>query len=196
MFKVLRFIKSLPNRVKKQYKKSLFKKLTEYGKNLDVDHTSMCNADHSGNITLGDNCMIRGTLTSQDNGKISFGNDCCVFHKTVIGAVNSITIGNRAIISNHIHIYDNNNHPTSPEVRAQMCLGGFYGDAWRWKHSESSPIVIEDDVWIGEYSAIMKGVRIGKGSIVAAHSVVTKDVPPYSVVAGNPARVVKTLDHE
>ena len=59
-----------------------------------------------------------------------------------------------------------------------MCLDGFDGDAWRWKHAQNSPIVIEDNVWIGEYSMIMKGVHIGKGSVVAAHAVVTKDVPP------------------
>ena len=124
------------------------------------------------------------------------GDNCCIYHQSVIGAVNKITIGNRVVISNHVHIYDNNNHPTSPEIRSRMSIGGFDGDAWRWKHSKNSPIVIEDNVWIGEYSAVMKGVRIGEGSIVAAHAVVTKDVPPYSIVAGNPAKVVKTIDHE
>jgi acetyltransferase-like isoleucine patch superfamily enzyme len=49
-------------------------------------------------------------------------------------------------------------------------------------------------VWIGRYATILKGVNIGEGSIVACNALVTKDVPPYSVVAGNPARVVKTLN--
>uniref|UniRef100_UPI00313FFBA6 DapH/DapD/GlmU-related protein n=1 Tax=uncultured Nitrospira sp. TaxID=157176 RepID=UPI00313FFBA6 len=53
-------------------------------------------------------------------------------------------------------------------------------------------IVIEDDVWIGANAIILKGVRIGKGTIVGAGAVVTKEVPPYSVVVGNPARVVRT----
>ena len=75
-----------------------------------------------------------------------------------------------------------------------MCVNGFDGDAWRWKHSESKPIEIKDNVWIGEYSAILKGVTVGEGSIVASHAVVTKDVPPYSIVAGNPADVVKKLE--
>lgn len=77
-----------------------------------------------------------------------------------------------------------------------MCMNGFDGDSWRWSHSASKPVVIEDNVWIGEYAAILKGVTVGKGSIVAAHAVVTKDVPPYSIVAGNPAVVVKGLEHE
>ena len=80
-------------------------------------------------------------------------------------------------------------------MRWQMCLDGFEGDAWRWVHSESAPIVIEDNVWIGEYATILKGVTIGKGAVVASHAVVTKDVPPYTIVAGNPARVVKELHH-
>ena len=54
--------------------------------------------------------------------------------------------------------------------------------------------MIEDNVWIGERSTILKGVHIGKGSIVASNSVVVKDVPPYSIVAGNPAKIVKMLE--
>ncbi|WP_199520746.1 DapH/DapD/GlmU-related protein [Pseudomonas lactis] len=54
-------------------------------------------------------------------------------------------------------------------------------------------MVIEDDVWIGEKVAILKGVTVGKGSVIGAGAVVTKDVPPYSVAAGIPARILKTL---
>ena len=58
---------------------------------------------------------------------------------------------------------------------------------------KSAPIRIEDKVWIGMDVLILKGVTIGEGSVVAARSVVTKSIPPYSLVAGNPARVVKSL---
>ncbi|MBD5286252.1 MAG: hypothetical protein HDS27_01760 [Bacteroides sp.] len=54
-------------------------------------------------------------------------------------------------------------------------------------------VIIEDDVWIGDKASIMPGVRIGKGSIVAANSVVTRDVPPYCVVGGIPAKVIKQM---
>jgi maltose O-acetyltransferase len=57
---------------------------------------------------------------------------------------------------------------------------------------EDSPIVIEDDVWVGAGCIVLPGVRIGTGSIVGAGSVVTRDVPPWTVVAGNPARVVRS----
>lgn len=130
------------------------------------------------------------------DGRINIGNNTVIFHFTKIGSVSNIFIGDCVVISNHVHIYENNNHPTDPATRRRMCLSGFYGDPWRWEHSASAPIVIEDNVWIGEYSAILKGVKIGKGSVVGCHSVVTKDVPPYTVVAGNPARIVKELPHE
>nr|WP_306798988.1 DapH/DapD/GlmU-related protein [Clostridium perfringens] len=77
-----------------------------------------------------------------------------------------------------------------------MSLSGFYNNNWEWTNSINSPIIIEDNVWIGEFVRIMKGVTIGEGSIVGANAVVTKDVQPYTVVAGNPARIVKSLKKE
>ena len=186
----------LPLKLKKRIKMRRFKKYADISSGLSVCDKSDCKADRPGLIKIGEKCGIHGTLYSQHNGKITIGNNSCVHYKSIIGSVDSITIGNCVIISNHVHIYDNNNHPTSPKVRHEMCLNGFEGDAWRWIHADSAPIVIEDDVWIGEYSAVMKGVTIGRGSIVGAHAVVTKDVPPYTVVAGNPARVVKELKDE
>ena len=98
------------------------------------------------------------------------------------------------MISNDVKIYDNNNHPISPAKRMEMSLGGFSNDNWSWKHASSAPVIIEDNVWIGQFATILKGVTIGKGSIVATRAVVTKDVPPYTIVAGNPAKVVKKID--
>lgn len=175
---------------------SRFRKYAGFGKNLDISPRSDCFAAQPGKITIGDSCRIFGRLQTQDSGEIRIGNHCCVYLDSVIGSVDSIRIGNCVMISNHVHIYDNNNHPTSPRRRHQMCLEGFEGEAWQWRHSESGPIVIEDDVWIGEYAAVLKGVTIGTGAVVASHAVVTKDVPPYTIVAGNPARVVKEMDHE
>lgn len=181
--------------LKKQHRMAQFRKLARFGEKLDIWYRSDCYAERPGSITLGDHCRVYGRLQTQGSGVIHIGNHCCIYTSSVIGSVNSIKIGDCAIISNHVHIYDNNNHPTDPQVRWQMCLDGFEGDAWRWVHSESAPIVIEDNVWIGEYATILKGVTIGKGAVVASHAVVTKDVPPYTIVAGNPARVVKELHH-
>ncbi len=196
MIRFLLAIKRIHFKIKSKYKYRQFKNLSEFGENLETDVNSNCVADKPGLIKIGNNCRIFCTLHSQDDGKITIGDNVCIYNRTVLGSVNSITVGNGVIISNHVHIYDNNNHPTSPEIRMEMVQGDFDGEMWRWKHSVNAPVVIEDNVWIGEYSAIMKGVHIGKGSIVAAHAVVTKDVPEYSIVAGNPARVVKILESE
>lgn len=145
------------------------------------------------NIVVGGNCEILGKLLVDSVGKITIGDYTTVRFSSRIFSTNSISIGSFVIISNNVTIYDNNNHPTSPELRMEMSMSGFYSNLWSAARSNSSPIVIEDNVWIGERSYIMKGVRIGRGSIVGLNSVVTKDVPPYSVVVGNPARIVKKL---
>lgn len=183
-------------RLKKAYKMLRFRKYASFGADLEISARSDCSAMQPGTITIGDHCRVFGRLQTQDSGEIRIGNHSCVYLDSIIGSVSSIRIGDYVVISNHVHIYDNNNHPTDPQVRKNMCIAGFDGDAWLWRHSDSAPIVIEDNVWIGEYAAVLKGVTIGTGAVVASHAVVTKDVPPYTIVAGNPARVVKELNHE
>lgn len=196
MIGFLKFIKNISNIIRRKNNYRKFAKYAEFGENLDLNARSDCYADGAGLIRIGKNCRIYGKVITQDEGRITIGDNTCIYERSFVGGVKEISIGSCVIISNHVHIFDNNNHPTAPEVRRQMCLNGFDGDVWRWKYSESKPIVIEDNVWIGEYSAILKGVRVGEGSIIASHAVVTKDVPPYSIVAGNPAKVVKVLEHE
>ena len=189
-------MRDIPRFFVKRHKLSIFHKYAECSDDLEIDADAMCYADHQGNIKIGKHCRICAHVHSQDDGKVIIGDHTCIYRHSVIGSVNSICIGSCVVISNHVHIYDNNNHPTSPALREKMCRNGFDGDAWRWKHSESKPIIIEDNVWIGEYATVCKGVTVGKGSVIASHAVVTKNVPPYSVVAGNPAKVVKELKHE
>lgn len=146
-------------------------------------------------IHIGHHCEILARISaSSPTAKINIGNYTTIRDQSLVGGGDRITIGNHVIISNHVTIYDNNNHPTDPETRKKMCESGFYSDMWNWIHSAHKPVVIEDNVWIGEYATILKGVIVGKGAIVASHSVVTKDVEPYTVVAGNPAKKVKELN--
>ena len=103
---------------------------------------------------------------------------------TCIHAYRSVVIGKRCLISANCQIFDGNAHDLSfPGVEDRIHTEG-----------SSQPIVIEDDVWIGANSIILPGVRIGKGAIVAAGSVVTRNVPPMAVARGNPAKVF--LDYE
>lgn len=163
------------------------------GTGVVASHDAVVTAPSPGQIRIGNNSEISCTLACQDKGRITIGKYAWIGAKTVIGSVNEITIGDYAIISTEVHIYDNNNHPISPELRQKMSESGFHNDLWKWRHSISKRIQIGDRVWIGERSTILKGVTIGDDSIVAAGSVVTHDVPPLTIVAGNPARVVKQI---
>lgn len=185
--KVLNHIRTFKNRRE-------FAMNSVHASDLVVRFTSHCTAQNKCDIVIGKKCEIKGQLFSFEGGKISIGNNVFVNYNSFIGSMEAVTIGNDVIIATNVRIFDNNNHPTSPTQRERMSRSDFYGELWTWKYAEHKPVVIEDNVWIGEFSTILKGVVIGKGSIVASHSVVTKDVPPYVIVAGNPARVVKRLE--
>jgi acetyltransferase-like isoleucine patch superfamily enzyme len=107
-------------------------------------------------------------------------------HGACIHAYKKIIIGANCLIAANTQIFDGNGHSLSfPDVENRI---NTLGDA--------KPIVIEDDVWIGINCIILGGVTIGKGSVVGAGSVITKSVPPYVVVAGNPAKIVKNYTRE
>ncbi len=193
---MLRSLRLIPIRMKERYKRGQFLKYATCGKNLRVSATAGCDSADQGSIVIGDNCDIGAHLSAKKDARISIGNRTTI-RGGLVGAAASITIGNDVIISNGVHIYDNNNHPTDPKRRLEMTQSGsFYGPLWEWGRSSRSSIVIEDNVWIGERSTVLKGVTIGRGSIVGCDSVVTKSVPPYSVACGNPAKVVKRLNGE
>jgi len=151
------------------------------------------------NITLGHHNHLAGKLQTSPHGKIQIGNYCYFSTGAFIGAASVIKIGDYVGIAHYTYVVDNNNHPIEPEARKQHRIRvapggeGYPSVGVSWELSEMSPITIEDNVWIGMYCYIGKGITIGEGSIVARQSVVTKDVPPYTIVAGNPAKIVKEL---
>lgn len=189
----LQFARRFPSELKKRYKEKRFRQRAKCGSGLNVSENANIFIEPGASIKIGDNCEIIGILSAKTGAEINIGRYTTIRADSVLGALQRIDIGNYVIISNNVHIYDNNNHPTSPHQRIELCKSGFHSEKWNWRYSECSPITIEDNVWIGERSAILKGVTIGRGSIVASNSVVTKSVPPYSIVAGNPAKIVKQL---
>lgn len=186
-------LKKIFNKILNARSKSEFKRHAVYGNGFGVARTAHCISHTRANIKIGNHCEAKGTLYSYKEGKILIGDNCYIGVSSFIGAKDQIKIGNEVIIASHVRIFDNNNHPTDPDLRKKMSQSDFYCDLWTWDYADSKPVYIEDNVWIGEYSKILKGVKIGKGSIVASNSVVTKDVPEYVIVAGNPAKVVKKL---
>jgi len=165
--------------------------------NVTFFSTARCiNEGARENIHIGHHCLIGCNLVSRFNGKISIGNNVYIGGNTSIYCKEAVEIGNEVIISNNVFIMDNNNHPTSPAARKQMSLADDYitNELWSWKNADSAKVTIEDNVWIGRDVRILKGVTIGTGAIVALGSIVTRNVPKYCIVAGNPARIVKHLE--
>ena len=111
----------------------------------------------------------------------------------LVGRVfDSVIIGNNVQVSHGVNIIDNNTHSLDAKERHQEYKEIITrGSIQNRGNIKSAPIVIEDDVWISFNASILKGVTIGKGAIIAANSVVTKNVEPYTMVAGNPAIFIK-----
>lgn len=137
------------------------------------------------------NCQIFGEILSYNHGKVSIGEWSQLGINSVINCVNSIEIGDDVMIAAHCIIVDHNYHPINPVDR--KILNRTPHGSWERAPmcSLSAPIKIENNVWLGNYVRICKGVTIGENSIIGANSVVTKDIPANCIAVGNPARVVK-----
>jgi acetyltransferase-like isoleucine patch superfamily enzyme len=112
--------------------------------------------------------------------KIEIGEDAGISGSSLVAAV-SVLIGARVLIGAGARIFDTDFHPLTAKNRR------YESD---WTKIPAAPVVIEDDVFIGTGAIVCKGVTIGKGSIVAAGAVVVKDVPPMTIVGGNPAKPI------
>lgn len=148
------------------------------------------------NIIIGENTIIRGKLlVTNYGGKIEIGNNVYIGIGSNVWSGESIKIGNDVLISHNVNIIDTNSHEINYKERSinykKMLLVGHPSTQGA---IETDKIIIESHSWISFGVSILKGVTIGKGAIVASDSVVTKDVPPFTLVAGNPAKVVKELD--
>ena len=147
------------------------------------------------NIVIGEGTHIRGELLVQKyGGKIKIGDNSYVGTGTKIWSGESITIGNDVLISHNCNIIDTNSHEIDHIERAERHRQLIKSGPWENKGSiQTKPIAIGDHAWISFNVTVLKGVTIGEGAIIAAGSVITKDIPPFTLVAGNPARIIKTL---
>jgi len=146
-------------------------------------------------IIIGNKTVIDGELLVFNyGGEIIIGDNTYIGEHSRIWSGDSIKIGNNVLISYNVNIIDTNSHEIDYQERA---IG--YINLLKYGHSKNkgniitSPIVTEDYVWINFNSIILKGVTIGKGAIIAAGSIVTKDVEPFTMVAGSPAKLIKYL---
>jgi acetyltransferase-like isoleucine patch superfamily enzyme len=143
-----------------------------------------------GDLHFGDGAYILGRVVfgfgtrHSERPTIRVGDHSGLGPGVTIVAAQSVTIGKHCLIATNTNITDSSGHPVDPGLR----LAGRPP-----LPEEVRPVVIEDNVWVGTSSFILPGVRIGEGSVVAAGSVVRRSVPPYSLVMGNPAKVVAPL---
>ncbi len=157
-------------------------------------------------VSIGENSLVGGVYVFERGlGSVIIGNKTSIGSgsKFICTQEDGIQIGNNVMISWDCTFIDSDAHSLDPELRMNDAYEwkcgldankiGVYKD---WSQVKSSPIIIEDNVWIGFDVVVMKGVRVGKGSVVGARSLVTSDIPPYCVYAGNPARFIRYVPRE
>lgn len=146
-------------------------------------------------VAVGDESMLHANVILEKAGaRLDVGQRTFI-GKSLFSVAESISVGDDVMISWGVTITDHDSHSIRFSDRRSDV------ELWRrgakvWNNISVRPVVIESKCWIGFNSIVLKGVRIGEGAIVAAGAVVTKDVEPWTVVAGNPAKVVKVLNED
>lgn len=144
----------------------------------------------TGRVVVGDDVSIGSPCTWDLNfslvpePELIIGDRVSINYRNLISAAVSVRIGDDTMIAGNVCIFDNLSHPISPSRRLAKD---------RLRRDEAAPVVIGRNVWIGTNALIMRGVTIGDHAIIAAGSVVTKSVPPATLVGGNPARVIREI---
>lgn len=163
------------------------------GKRCKFGVPLVCNG--KGKTVLGERVAIgyrlapkagNGAVMLQARGSastISIGSRTVLSNNVTVIACVAVTIGNSCLIGDGVLIVDSDFHRVEPASRRENPLN-------------DAPVTIAENVWLGSRSIILKGVIIGRNSVVAAGSVVTRSVPENSLVAGNPARVIRSLEKE
>lgn len=175
------FLKKIKSKVKYGCKLAAFGSNSQIGKDCIIQHPEHIFTGQ--NVSIGANTFI-GPVTNyaglRYNPKIEIGDNTIIGRNNSLAAINGIRIGRDVLFAGQVHITDHSHGYQdfdTPIVRQQLISKG--------------PVMIEDQCWLGFACEILSGVHNGMHSIVAARAVVTKDVPDYTVVGGNPARILK-----
>jgi acetyltransferase-like isoleucine patch superfamily enzyme len=147
----------------------------------------------SGNqLSVGENSIIHADISFEESGgSVQIGSRTFVGRSHLV-CYRSLMIGDDVIMSWGITVVDHDSHSLEWEKRCDDVRDWGKGQK-NWQHIAHAPVVIGNKAWVGFNVSILKGVTIGEGAVIGACSVVTRDIPPYSVVVGNPARVVRSL---
>ncbi|MCB5267000.1 MAG: acyltransferase [Candidatus Cloacimonetes bacterium] len=156
-------------------------------------------------VNIGNNTMVGcNFIFESDEGEINIGNNSYISGGTMLISRSNISIGNNVTIAWGCTLYDHNSHSLDYHERQKDIQrqnddyrnGRNFIASKDWSVVKLRPIIIENNVWIGFDSVILAGVTIGEGAIVGARSVVRENIEPWTVVAGNPAVVIKRLRND
>lgn len=142
-------------------------------------------------FSVGNNSMFCGSIFfDKDGGEVVIGNRTYVAGNLMCAS--KIIIGDDVLISSGGAIFDHDSHSLDFELRKNDVVNYIKGEK-DWTNVAIKEVEIGNKAWIGYNVTILKGIKIGEGAVIAAGSIVTKNVEPYILVAGNPARVIRKL---
>lgn len=202
---MLRLLKRIKNKLygpppAVDYKQELInKKILKVGEGCDISNmTIMIYHKEEGvtNIEIGNNCCIKGIIIIyRPQAKVKIADNVYIGSMTYLECAQEIEIERDVLISMSCNIIDTNSHSTHSSERVHDIIDWQKGLEYKnWDVVFSDKVLIGNKSWIGLRSIIMKGVRLGEGTIVGSGSVVTKSTEAYTAVAGNPAVLIKKVD--
>jgi len=200
--KILNYILNRIIGVRKRYKHILAAHPTvQFLPNFNITKNRLTGSQNY-KVEIGKECLLAAQIFLEaSDAKVSIGERVFMGNSTIISKA-SVSLGNDILVAWGVTFYDHDSHSLDFLHRDEdikqaykdfINEKGNYLKNKNWGVVNSKPIVICDHVWIGAESMILKGVTVGEGAIIGARSVVTKDVPAYTIAAGNPARIVKYL---
>ena len=145
-------------------------------------------------LTVGKDSQVDGSIIFEREGvSVSIGDR--TFMNATLSVAESISIGDDVLMAWGVTVLDHNSHSTSFSKRAKSLSDLKLGKK-DWSHVKTGSVKISNKAWIGFNSIILKGVTIGEGAVIGAGSIVAKDVPDWTIVAGNPARVIRVIPED
>lgn len=155
---------------------------------------NILNSGEATKIKIGAGTHITGIIQVFKNcGRVTIGDNCFLGDYSRIISAENVQIGHRVQIAHMCSIMDNDVHSMDPDKRHKEYLSNVSNGQIDLFGIPKKEIIIEDDVWIASHCIIMKGVKIGRGAIIGAGSVVTKNIPPSVIVHGNPAKIIRSI---